>query len=295
MPVIEETTLRQLEQLVLVANQVRIGLMKGDRRSRNRGSSVEFADYRSYSRGDDLRRLDWNIYARFEKSFIKLLEDEEDLSVHILVDASQSMNWPIGDMSNHKYQYALRLAAALGYIALGTGDQVTVTVVKNGLNQLWGPHRGRQQGVRLFEFLDRSSTSGTTDLNIALREFGFRSQRPGLAILLSDLFSPDGYEDGVNRLRSQGYEVAIIHILSPDEIVPSPAGDVRLVDVESGKDAELTLNPSTVSEYRQRILTWQRKIGSFCRQRDVRYVPVTTEIPWNIFLMQTLTGSGLVA
>src|SRR4029077_3482074 len=117
----DEKTRRKLEQLMLVATRVRAGAMKGERRSTKRGTSIEFADYRNYARGDDLRRLDWNIYARLERPFIKLLEDEEDLAVHVLLDTSASMEWPPeGARDQKKFLYAQRLTAGLAYISLVT-------------------------------------------------------------------------------------------------------------------------------------------------------------------------------
>src|SRR5512133_3294955 len=126
----DETTLRKLRQLTLVASRVRAGAIKGERRSSRRGSSVEFADYRNYTAGDDLRRLDWNIYARLEKPFIKLLEEEEDLAVYVLIDGSRSMDW--GDNDQNKFNYALKLAAGIGSIALGAGDLLSVGFLQGG-------------------------------------------------------------------------------------------------------------------------------------------------------------------
>ncbi len=121
-PLFDEQTLRKLERLTILANRVRAGAIKGQRRSTRRGTSIEFADYRPYVRGDDLRRVDWNIYARLQRPFIKLLEDEEDLAVHLILDASASMDWPrTGERDQHKYLYARRLVAGLAYIALGGG------------------------------------------------------------------------------------------------------------------------------------------------------------------------------
>src|SRR5579864_6892989 len=120
----DEATLRKLDRLTLIANRVRAGVMKGERRSTRRGSSIEFADYREYTHGDDLRRIDWNVFARLDRPFIKLLEEEEDLAVHVLLDASGSMDWPRdGEVSSpsgavHKFTFAQRIAAGLGHIAL---------------------------------------------------------------------------------------------------------------------------------------------------------------------------------
>ena len=182
MALFNESTLRKLEQLALIADKVRVGVMKGDRRSSKRGTSIEFADYRNYTRGDDLRRLDWNVYARLERPFIKLLEEEEDLAVHLLVDASSSMNWPDNDDDSNKWQYALRLAGALGHIGLATGDLVAVSLLNGDENQQWGPYRGQQNSLRLFGFLESGNHGGITDLNISLKNYALRGRRPGFAV-----------------------------------------------------------------------------------------------------------------
>ena len=296
----DESALRRLEQLMLVAGRVRVGAMKGDRRSKRRGTSIEFADYRNYVRGDDLRRLDWNIYARLERPFIKLLEEEEDLAVHILVDASRSMDWPDGHDAaaaagdTHKLRYALRLAGALGYISLGSGDRLGVTLLRAGGSQGWGPRRGKQQALPLLRFLETAAAEGETDLNRALADYALRGGRPGLLLLLTDLLSPAGYEAGVNALLARGYEVALLQLLSPDELEPPDNGDFKLVDVETGADAEITLDAAMVDQYRERLLAWQNEIAAFCTGRGVHYIPVPTDEPWDRLLLQTMRARGLV-
>ena len=294
MLVFDESTLRKFEQLTLVADRVRIGVMKGDRRSRRRGSSIEFADYRNYTQGDDLRRLDWNVYARLERPFIKLLEEEEDLTVYLLVDASDSMNWPEGEEELNKYYYALRLAGALGYIGLADGDQVSVALIGSHGDRSWGPYRGRQNTMRMLEFLDDGSTEGITDLNISLQQWAIQARRPGLLFLLSDLFSPAGFKEGVNALQSRGYEIGIIHLLSPDEVNPSLGDDVRLIDVETRAEAEISLDASTVALYRRRLEDWQIEIAGYCSSRGVHYIPVITELRWEKFILQALRSKGVV-
>lgn len=306
--IFDESTLHKLEQLTLVADRVRVGLMKGDRRSRKRGSSIEFADYRDYTRGDDLRRLDWNVYARLERPFIKLLEEEEDLAVHLLVDASASMGWPadpepIGrDMNDapgpetNKLTYALRLAGALGHVALSGGDQVRATLLvgqDQGM-QRWGPFRGAQNSLHLFHFLENGRASGVTNLDVSLQQYALRGGRPGLLFLVSDMFSPAGYREGLKALRARGYDVAIMHVLSPDEIDPPLAGDLKLVDVETGSEAEITLDPTTVAEYRSRLQEWRDEVAGFCLQRGLHYVPVTTDLSWERLVLRTLRAQGIV-
>lgn len=295
MVIFNEATLRKLEQLTLVADRVRVGAMKGDRRSTKRGTSIEFADYRNYARGDDLRRLDWNVYARLERPFIKLLEEEEDLAVHLLVDASASMDWPNeAEDENNKLHYALMLAGALGHIGLASGDLVNVTLLRSTGNQQWGPFRGRQNTLRLLQFLEAGKAAGITDLNLALRDYALRGRRPGLLFILSDLLSPSGYRDGLNALQSRGHEVGLIHILSTDEVDPPLAGDVKLLDVETGQDAEITLDSSTLSLYRRRLQEWQQEMAEYCAGRGVHYIPVVTDLPWERLVMQTLRAREIV-
>ena len=217
--ILDETTLRKLNQLTLVASRVRTGAIKGERRSSRRGSSVEFADYRDYTPGDDLRRLDWNIYARLDRPFIKLFEEEEDLAVYVLVDGSRSMDWGEGDL--HKFQYALRLAAGLGAITLASGDVLSVGVLQSGrVATEYGPARGQGVLPRFFGFLNGLGAGGETDLNASLRGFALKPRRSGLVILISDLLAPGGYETGLRPLLGRGHEVTLLHLLAPDELDP---------------------------------------------------------------------------
>ena len=303
MNLFNESTLRKLEQLTLVAERVRVGVMKGDRRSRKRGTSIEFADYRNYTKGDDLRRLDWNVYARLERPFIKLLEEEEDLAIHLLVDASASMNWPDGNIeqltinneqSTNKLTYGLRLAGALGHISLTSGDLLTVTLLHSKGDRHWGPHRNQQNSLRLLQFLETGTAGGITDLDLSMRNYALYGRRPGLLFLISDLLSPNGYQDGLNALQSRGYEVGLIHLLSPDEVDPPVSGDLKLVDIETGQDAEITLDPTTLNQYRERLRAWQTEIANYCAGRDVHYIPVTTNLPWEKLIMQTLRIKGII-
>jgi uncharacterized protein (DUF58 family) len=294
MLIFDEATLRKLEQLSLVASRVRVGLMKGERRSRKKGSSIEFADYREYSPGDDLRRLDWNVFARLERPFIKLLEEEEDLAVHILVDASASMNWPDSGGEANKFQYAIRLAGALGYIALVTGDRVAVTWLTSHGNRGWGPYRGRQNALPMFQYLEAGEAIGITSLDVATRDYALRARGPGLLILISDLFSPSGFTNGLNALLGRGYEVAIVQLLSADESNPPLGGDVKLVDVETGAGAELTLDVSTINLYKQRLREWQSEIAKYAANHGINYVPVTTDLPWDKLVLQSLRARDIV-
>lgn len=291
---LEESIRRKLEPLSLVAKRVRVGAMKGDRRSKKRGTSVEFADYRNYSPGDDLRRLDWNVFARHDKAVVKLLEDEEDLAVHVIVDVSASMDFPKEgeDSAYNKLLYAKRLAAGISYIGLGENDRLQVTTV--GAGQTFGPSRGRTYTVQMLRFLHGLNGGGNTDLNQILNDYAARASRPGLLFIISDFFSESGYISGLNQLIGRGYEVVIIHVLSPDEVDPMLGGDLRLIDSETGAPQEVSLDAGLINLYRQRMEAWRGDIRNECLKRGATYVPVTTDVPWERVILQELRRVGVV-
>jgi uncharacterized protein (DUF58 family) len=298
---LEEAIRRKLDQLTLVASKVRSGAVKGDRRSKKRGSSVEFADYRNYAPGDDLRRMDWNIYARLERPYIKLLEDEEDLAVHLILDASASMNWPPdGDPSHHKFTYGRRLFAGLAYIALGSNDRVTMTALSGAAlsgaetAQSFGPSRGRQFGLPMLRYAHALKSGGVTDLNNTLRDYAMRAARPGLCFVISDFFSPTGYLDGVNALLGRGYEVVALHVLSPDEVEPPLTGDLRLVDVETGLAQEVSVDGAMRALYMRRVAEWRESLRADCARRGVQFLPLVTDQPWERVLLYDLRRLNLV-
>jgi uncharacterized protein (DUF58 family) len=294
-PLFDEATRRKLEQLMLTATRVRAGAIKGERRSNKRGTSIEFADYRNYTPGDDLRRLDWNIYARLDRPLTKLYEDEEDLAVHLVLDTSASMDWGGEDSpEQRKFDYARRLVAGLGTVSLSTEDRLSIAALGGGGIQQFGPARGRSYGVRLLSFVTGLKPGGVVDLNAALRSYALRAGRPGLVLVVSDLFSPNGYLDGVMALLTKGHEVGIIHTLSPDEVEPPLAGDLRLVDVETGAAQEVTIDGAMRSLYVERVQAWREGIRAECVRRGIHYLPITTDYAWEKVILYDLRRLGVV-
>ena len=303
MALFDEKTLRKLDRLALVAAQVRAGQIKGERRSTKRGTSIEFADYRDYTRGDDLRRVDWNAYARLERPYIKLLEEEEDLAVHVLVDTSRSMDFGAGMAApgeaeaeaRNKFAYAQRLAAALAYVALAAGDRLTVAALRDaGAAEQFGPARGRPHTLRLLQFLQALEPGGATNLDAALRSYALGTRRAGLLFLISDMFSPAGHRAGLSLLQGRGHEVAVLHLLAPDELDPPLAGDLRLIDAETGTPQDVTLDGSLRELYRRRVAAWRDEIEAYCLKRRIHYVPVTTSVPWDEVVLFNLRQRGMV-
>ena len=291
----DETSLRKLQQLTLVTARVRAGALRGERRSLKRGAGLEFADFRNYVPGDDLRRVDWNVYARLDRPYVKLREEEEDLAVHILVDASQSMDW--GEGAQHKFKYALQLAAGVGSIGLSTGDRVTVSTLKTSeaLRETSEVSlRGRQYLMHLLKFLEAQHAAGSTDLEAATRRYLIKPRRPGLVILISDLLSPHGYQPAVKLLQQRGHEAAIVHVMSPDEIDPPLAGDLKLIDVETGSAQEVSIDGGLRDAYRERVTAWHTEAQAFCRARGVRYLAVQTDRPWDEVVLYDMRQAGMV-
>jgi uncharacterized protein (DUF58 family) len=293
-PLFDEPTRRKLEALMLHASRVRAGAIKGDRRSNKRGTSIEFADYRNYAPGDDLRRLDWNIYARSDRPLTRLYEDEEDLAVHLLLDTSASMDWQPDEGSAAaagKFLFARRLFAGLGFIALAENDRLTMSTLDGAR---FGPVRGRGYGVGLLRYVGGLAGRGTTDLNSALRDYALRTARAGLVVVISDFFSPSGYLDGLNALLAKGCEVAVVHLLSPAEAQPPLAGDLRLIDVETGEPQEVSLDDGMRALYVQRVREWRDDIRATCGKRGIHYVYAETDAPWERVILQDLRRLGVV-
>jgi hypothetical protein len=287
----EEDFLRKLERLSVMSRRAMSGQIQGERRSPKRGQSVEFADFRPYVPGDDIRRIDWNAYARLERFFLKLFMEEEDLTVHILVDTSQSMNWG----QPNKLDYALQVAGALGYITLAGLDRVTVTIIGNGNPDIFPPHRGKQSAASLFTFLEMhlpadSSTplppSSPNPLGLALHSYAACTQNPGPAIILSDLLEPIHqsanplfHKSPFDALVAKGFEVTLLHILSPEEINPDLIGDLKLIDSENGAEVEITADYDFLERYRSGFGAWQAELRNFCGVRGMNYIPLETTLP----------------
>jgi len=291
-----EAIRRRLEPLMLVARKVRAGAIKGDRRSIKRGSSIEFADYRNYAAGDDLRQLDWNIYARLERPYIKLLEDEEDLAVHLILDASASMDFPPeGEPDQHKLTCAKRILAGLAYISLTSNDRLVLTAVNGQGAATFGPTRGRARGIAALRFIADIAAAGITDLDSALDDYALRARRPGLTLVLSDMFSYEGrYLDGLNALLSRGHEVAFVHVLAPEEVQPQATGDLSLIDIETETKQEVTLDGAMRGLYQRRVAAWRDEIRDECLRRGAHYFPLVTDAPWERLILSDMRRVGLV-
>ena len=288
-PLFDESFMRRLEQLELASRRLTAGRMKGERRSVRRGQSVEFADYRDYSSGDDLRQLDWNVYARLEKLFVKLFVEEEDVTVHVLVDASRSMDFG----EPNKLDFARRAAAALAYLGLAHLDRVSVAFLGEGRAAPLAPLRGKARIFEVFRFLEAPRPERLTGLAAAARDYAARLRGTGPLLLISDLMDP-GYEEALRHLAGTRCQLSVLHVLAPEELDPEPPSDARLIDLETGAGIDVTADDDLLDRYRQRLTDWQEELTAFCGRRGGSYVAIPTDLPLADLLFDVLRRRRIV-
>lgn len=273
---LDDEFLRKLEQLSLLSRRIRTGPSRGENIALHRGASLEFADHRLYQPGDDFRYLDWNIYSRLGRLFVKVFTAEENLTVHILLDTSRSMAF--GNPT--KLWYAGRLAAALSYLAISNLDRVGVSAFAEGIEHSLPPIRRGSQVLTVFDYIAALRPSGRTDVNLALRDYSLRTRRPGLAILITDLLDRSGFEEGLRALLYRRFDVMLIQVLDEQEIEPGFSGSLRLVDGETAEESELDVDRDSVSRYRERLSSFFGKIEEFCLGHGIEYLRTTTRVPF---------------
>ena len=282
--------MRRLDQLALVSRKIFAGKMRGERLTKKRGESAEFADYRLYVPGDDLRFLDWNIYARLDQLFLKLFLQEEDLHVSILLDMSKSMNWG----EPNKWLYVRQIAAAITYIGLVNFDRVSLYGYANGLQRELTGIRGRRWMFKSIEFLTHLETEGVSNLSEVARQFAIRHPQPGIVILLSDFFEKGGYEVGLRYLLGRNYDVYVVQTLSPEEIDPPLVGDLRLMDVEDDDAAEVTVSRALINRYKQNLQAYCGGLKEYCTRRGISYLFTSTDVPFDQIILTYFRKRGLL-
>jgi uncharacterized protein (DUF58 family) len=282
---------RKLEILDLVSRKRLRGRGKGERRGPKRGSGVEFHDFRPYAAGDDLRYLDWNIFSRLDRLILKLFIEEEDLCLHLLLDASRSMAF--GEPS--KLLYAARAAAALGFVALSGHERVALGILGDGLAALSRPLRGRSQIFTVLRQLEGLTPRGGTNLNLALTAYARQARSPGLAVLFTDLLDGRGFEAGLAALLGRGYEAVLIHLVTPGEFAPRVAGDLLLTDAETAERREVVLTPETRRRYEENLQALCDRAEDFCRRSGADYLRISTALPFEDFILTHLTHAGVLA
>ena len=292
--------MHQLDRLDVISRKMLRGRQQGERRSKKKGQSVEFADYRNYVVGDDLRRIDWNLYARLDKLFLRLFMEEEDLSVSLVVDVTGSMNF--GEPS--KLLYAKRVAAALGYIGLVHYNRVNLYTFTDTIGGELRGLRGRRPIPRMLEFLDAqgarlnaSEVTGSGNLGAALKRLALMERSPGVVVLLSDFFDKGELGESLRYLADPRYDTYAIQLLSPQEVDPVKGqlvGDLRLRDAEDGDVAEVSVTPALLKRYKANLQAYCEHVREQCLRRGVSYMVSETDVPFESLVLKYLRQRGLV-
>ena len=286
-PLFDENFLETLEYLQIVARKILSGQMKAERRSRQKGVSVEFADHRPYSPGDDFRFIDWSVFFRTDTLFLKLFEEEEDLHIYILLDCSGSSDFGVP----YKFHYLRRLAAAIGYLGLASLDRVflvpfSATLPKSAAGML--NLRGKGKIFRLLDFLEGLKPGGPTNLTACMKSFAASRRKRGLAVVISDFYDDQGAIAALNALRYQKFEPFVIQCISPQESNPELYGDLRLLDCETGRFREVTLTEKLLKKYREAFDAYCTGLERFCRSRAIGYVRCRTDEPFQETVIRML-------
>ncbi len=294
--------LRRLEQFQLLAARRTKSSAKGERRSKARGQSVEFADHRNYVLGDDLRYLDWNLYGRLDRLFLKLYEEERELPVTVFLDSSESMSFG----EPRKFDFARQIAAAVGYVALCGFDRVNIfpfpeippeefdargpeLACRSALRSV----RGRKTALEFFKNLHKLGAKGPANLNESLRLGAMAAKQVGVAVVLSDFLDPSGYEAGITALLGRGFQVNVIQILSPEEINPSTYGDLRLIDSETGGMQEVTFGRYRLANYQKMVSAFCQRLSEYCSTRGVACFMCSSAASLDELLLKQLRKSEI--
>ncbi len=284
--------IKKMEYLYLISKKLFRGKSRSERRSRKIGSGIEFADYREYVPGDDLRHIDWNLYARLEKLFLRLFEEEEDLYIYLILDSSRSM-W--SDRSEEtKLLYGKKVAASLAYIALNNLDRVGVLSVGEGIYSQLPPSRGKKNIFKVLRFLDELPSGDKTDLRRSIREFVHGSRRRGIAVLISDFYDLNGYLEALKLLRYYKFEVYAVQLYDRRELEGTFRGDVELIDAETGEKLSVTLSPALWREYRRAHEKFSKELENFCLEREISLFKVPIQTPFEELILNIFRRGGFL-
>jgi uncharacterized protein (DUF58 family) len=296
----------RLGQIDIASRKVFTGKLKGERRSKKRGESVEFADHRAYVVGDDLRHIDWNLFGRLDRLFLKLFLEEEDLSLHLVLDASASHETG----TPHKFGFMQTIGAALAFVGLVNLNRVAISVIagdpaddeeNHGAYRDTRPAvtslrdlRGRRRLSEVAEFLCSIRPGGVARFGEASKRIALSRRGKGVMVVLSDFFHKEGYEQGLRLLVGRGYDVFAIQVLSPQELEPDIGGDLRLKDIEDGDTADVTISAPLLKRYKQNLDAYIAQLHAFCAQRDITHMLVRSDTPARALILEYFRKRGLV-
>ncbi|MDA3862860.1 MAG: DUF58 domain-containing protein [Deltaproteobacteria bacterium] len=282
--------LRELERLFLISRQIMAGRTRAERKTKKTGSGLEFSEHREYVPGDDFRTIDWNLYSRLDKLFVRLYEEEEDLPVYVLFDVSSSML----EGNPVKLMHAFRLSAALSYVALAHLDRVSMMPFSGTIDKFFLPGRGKARMFKIFHQIKQAELGGVTDLEKAARSFVYRKPRLGKVVLVSDFLTTRGYREAVNMLRYHKYKVITIQVLSPQEFKPVLNGDIELLDIETGKLKSITVTKNLLRAYKSELKKFIMEIRSFCQDRSIPYFNTRSDDKLETLMLDVFRKGGII-
>ncbi len=282
--------MHRIEGMDILSRKILTGKLKGERRSKRRGQSVEFADYRNYVVGDDLRFIDWNIYARLERLFLKLFLEEEDLSLSIMIDTSASSDF--GDPN--KAFYMKQVAAALAYIGLVNYNRVSIAAITDTVVAATGNLRSRQKVPQMLSFLQNLEPQGGSFLAGACKRFAISHRTKGVCVILSDFFDKGGYENGLRYVAGGTYDLFAIQVLAPQEINPDLQGDLKLKDIEDGDLAEVSITAPLLKKYKENLNAYCSSLKEYITRRGGTYLFTSTAVPFETLVLNYLRERGLL-
>jgi uncharacterized protein (DUF58 family) len=287
---LDPALLAKLDQLDLVSRKVLAGKLKGERRSKRVGQSVEFADYRNYVVGDDLRFIDWNIYARLDRLFLKLFLEEEDLALYVLVDVSKSCDYG----NPNKAHYIKQVAAALGYVGLVNYNRVTLAAMSDGLVAQTDALRGRRRVPQMLEFLSGLKPTGQSHFAEACKRFALAHRSKGVLVVLSDFYDKSGYETGLRYIAGGKYDLFAVQVLSPQEIEPELQGDLKLRDIEDDDTAEVSITQPLIKQYKANLNAYCLSLKQYISRRGGTYLFTSTAVPFDTLVLNYLRERGVL-
>ena len=291
---LDSKLMAKLDAIDVMSRKIFSGKLQGERRSKRRGQSVEFADFRPYSHGDDLRFVDWNIYGRLDRLFLKMFLEEEDLSLVIAIDTSASMRAGNPDA----FDYARRVAMALAYVGLVNQHRVSLVGFSQGRIERATNIRGRRKASDVAQWLLKLEPSGVSGFQEAMRVIGTSRSGRGVMVMLSDFLFPEGFEKGLAMVAGRGFDMFALQILAPQVADPSReggiTGDVLLVDSETGLETEVTVTPELLRLYRDRLDRLCGALRGYCTRRDIVHMVVESSTPVETLMLEYLRRRGLL-
>jgi uncharacterized protein (DUF58 family) len=289
-PPFDEAFVAKLAKLAVLAKRVQAGAARGQRRTHRSGSGLEFADHRDYVPGDDLRRLDWNVYGRLERPLVRLYDEDDELSLYLLVDRSASMG--IGRPA--KLALAAQTAAALAYVGLASLDRVTMHPIDDELGTGFGPRRGRGVVPEALAFLEALRPAGRTDLRAVVTRFLARHRQRGVVVILSDFFDVRGCDAALDGLRTRRFEPVVVQITASEDGAPELDDQVVIVDVETGLEQEMTITRTVRDDYRRRYDGRLRALDRYCRQRGIPCLQIPSTTSFEDLVLRLFRTSGIL-